>query len=206
MASSTAAAGFDRGAVFPFGGHHIFLLLRNPAFEIVGFGRIECGKHLDLGFGFVASATNDSRRFQIEFTQIAAGIHVVGIQPDRSLELGPYFAGKRRRAEKIGTVRLLTVNPAQPHVITAVVGFERNRLFARRNAAVPIAHREVGAAKEVISLGIVRRGVDLGVQRGDGVIRSSRSQQRGSGIVSRRQCRAGEERQDQNQISCFHAS
>ena len=75
-----AVAGFDGGAVFFFGGGEVFLLLRDPALELVGFGGIERSQCLGLSFGFVAPAADDSGRFQIKFAQIAARIHVVWIQ------------------------------------------------------------------------------------------------------------------------------
>ena len=65
----------------------------------------------------------------------------------------------------------------------AVIGGQGDCLFAVGDAAVPLAQSEVGAAKQIVGDRIIRRLLDLSVQRGNGFIDMPRCQHPGNALV-----------------------
>ena len=132
--------------------------------------RIKLGQWADLLDCLISSTADNSWRFEIELSKIAAGVHVVWSELDRSFELGAHFSCQSSRGQEARLIGFLSVDSSQPEMVLTVARCERHRLFASRNSPVPLPEREVSTAKEVVSNSVVGRRTDLPMERDNGFI------------------------------------
>src|ERR1700728_1313391 len=125
---------------------------------------IDCGDAVDLLESFVLAPARDPRRVQAILLQVAARHDVGRIQRNRLLDLGFHFLGIGKAAVAI---RLAAVLAPKPVVVKRILGVERNRFFALRDGAIPVANFVVCAPEPVEKLTARRIPGNRGLQGGN---------------------------------------
>ena len=117
--------------------HPAALLFLHARGNISGQRGVMLGDVVGLLPGFVLVAAKKTRSFQIEFAQVGAGLQIVGVQRHGAFEFRLYLARQAERRERVGIFRLAAHGPAQPQMIVAVLGLQRDSLFRHAYGVVP---------------------------------------------------------------------
>ena len=180
--ASSRVAGSDRRAILALGAGRILVFFGQAGRDPVRHRWIQRHNGIGLRLSFVFAAADHTGSLNVELREIGAGLPALWVELHGALERHSNFLGQACRGEKSNTVRFFSVNAAEPKMIEAFLRIEISGAFTRCDAAVPLVDHEVGAAEQVLGLGVRGGAGDLLLKNLDRFIRAARSKQSPGGL------------------------
>ena len=119
----------------------------------MAFYRVSGGDSLCLLPRLVLAATQDARRFKVEFHEVSSRGEVAQVQLDRRLELPPDLS---REQETVGSLRFETIRAAQPQVRLGRTRLEIDCPLGINNGLVVLSQLKKAASEPQVRLGVLR--------------------------------------------------
>src|SRR5207245_10880585 len=163
----------DSSVVFLLRIGPVLFLLGDSPVSVVSLSLRKRTKRGGLCAGFILSPADDPWRIQIEFGEIGSRLYTSWIQLNSAFEFTSHLTCQACGRERIDPVSFFAVSASQPEMVVTTVRCQRHGFLASGNGVVPVRQREIGTAKIVVGSRIIRRRLQLGLQRRDSVIHAS---------------------------------